>query len=92
MKKISLLLAFLGFIGLQVLFAQTREIKGAVTSTEDGGPIPGASVVVKGSTLGTVTDMDGKFTLKVPQSAQYLRVSFVGMVTTEVTITAATNY
>lgn len=92
MKKISLLLVFLGFIGLQVLFAQTREIKGAVTSTEDGGPIPGASVVVKGSTLGTVTDMDGKFTLKVPQSAQYLRVSFVGMVTTEVTITAATNY
>lgn len=92
MKKILLFLAFLGLIGLQVVFAQTREITGTVTSTEDGSPIPGASVVVRGSTLGTVTDMDGKFTLKVPQSAQFLRISFVGMVTTEVTLTAATNY
>jgi len=92
MKKIWLFLAFLGLIGMQVVFAQTREITGTVTSTEDGSPIPGASVVVKGSTLGTVTDMDGKFTLKVAQSAQFLRISFVGMVTTEITLTAATNY
>jgi len=62
MKKISLLLAFLGFIGLQVVFAQTRELSGVVTSSEDGSSIPGASVVVKGTTLGTVTDMEGKFT------------------------------
>jgi hypothetical protein len=92
MKKISLLLAFLGFIGLQVVFAQTREISGVVTSGEDGGTIPGASVVVKGTTLGTVTDMEGKFTLKIPTSAKTLAVSFVGMIATEVPITSAGDY
>src|SRR5674476_1567833 len=92
MRKISLLLAFLGFIGLQVVFAQTRDISGTVTSGEDGSSIPGTSIVVKGTTLGTVTDMDGKFTLKVPQSAKTLMISFVGMVSTEVPITGANNY
>jgi len=92
MKKISLLLAFLGFIGLQVLFAQTREISGAVTSGEDGSSIPGASIVVKGTTLGTVTDMDGKFTLKVPTNAKALLVTFVGMVSTEVPLTGSAKY
>ncbi len=92
MRKISLLLVFLGFIGLQVVFAQTRQITGIVTSGDDGTSIPGVSVVVKGSTLGTVTDMDGKFTLKVPQSAKTLSVSFVGMTNTEVTLSSASNY
>ncbi len=92
MKKISLLLIFLGWAGLQVLFAQAREISGTVTSGEDGSTIPGASVVVKGTTLGTVTDMDGTFTLKVTESAKALVVSFVGMVSAEVLITGATNY
>jgi len=92
MKKISLLLAFLGFIGLQVVFAQTRELSGVVTSSGDGSSIPGASVVVKGTTLGTVTDMEGKFTLKVPQSAKALMVSFVGMVSAEVPITGSAKY
>lgn len=92
MKKISLLLAFLGFIGLQVVFAQTRDLSGVVTSSEDGSSIPGASVVVKGTTMGTVTDMEGKFALKVPASAKTLLVSFVGMISTEVPITSSTNY
>ena len=92
MKKISLLLAFLGFIGLQVVFAQTREITGVVTSSEDGSTVPGASVVVKGTTLGTITDMDGKFSLKVPSSAKTLMVTFVGMNSAEILITGSTNY
>ena len=92
MKKISLLLAFLGFIGLQVVFAQTRELSGVVTSGEDGTSIPGASIVVKGTTLGTVTDMEGKFTLKVPQSAKALLVSFVGMKSSEVALANGSVY
>lgn len=92
MKKISLLLAFLGFIGLQVVFAQTREISGVVTSGEDGSSIPGASVVVKGTTMGTVTDMEGKFALKVPTSAKALLITFVGMISEEVSITGSANY
>ncbi len=85
MKKIALLLAFFA-IGLQVLVAQTKEISGTVTSADDGGAIPGVSVSVKGTTLGTITDMDGVFKLKVPQDAKILVFSFVGMTTQEVSI------
>lgn len=92
MRKISLLLVFLSFLGLQVVFAQTRQITGVVTSGDDGSSIPGVSVVVKGTTLGAITDMDGKFTLKVPESAKALTVSFVGMATTEVALTSASTY
>lgn len=83
MKKIALLLAFFAF-GLQVLMAQTKEVSGEVTSAEDGGAIPGVSVSVKGTTIGTVTDMDGVFRLKVPQGAKTLVLSFVGMTTQEI--------
>ena len=72
------MLAFFA-IGLQVLLAQTKEISGTVTSADDGGAaIPGVSVSVKGTTLGTITDMDGVFRLKVPQDAKALMFSFVG--------------
>jgi len=92
MKKISLLLAFLAFIGLQVVLAQTRDIAGTVTSAEDGSSIPGASVVIKGTTVGTITDMEGKFTLKAPLNAKAFIVTFVGMQTAEVPITNTNSF
>ncbi len=92
MRKISLLLVFLGFIGLQVVFAQTRTITGVVTSADDGLTLPGVSVVVEGSTLGIITDMDGKFTLKIPNSAKALLISFVGMASEKVIITNSNSY
>lgn len=85
MKKIALLLMFFT-IGLNVLWAQTREIQGSVSSADDGGSIPGVSVSVKGTTLGTITDMDGTFKLKLPQEAKTLVFSFVGMITQEVNV------
>jgi len=85
MKKIALLLAFFA-IGLQVLMAQTKEISGIVTSADDGGSIPGVSVSVKGTTLGTITDMDGKFRIKVPQDSKVLTFSFVGMASQDVVV------
>jgi len=90
MKKIALLLAFFA-IGLQVLMAQTKEITGKVTSADDGGAIPGVSVSVKGTTLGTITDMDGVYRLKVPQDAKSLFFSFVGMASQEVLINSQTT-
>lgn len=92
MKKVSLLLVFLSFIGMQVVFAQTREISGVVTSAQDGSTIPGASVFVKGTTLGTVTGNDGRFSLRIPESAKTLMVSFIGMTSIEVPITSAGTY
>lgn len=85
MKKIVLLLAFVA-LGLNVLLAQTKEITGNVTSADDGGSMPGVSISVKGSTLGTITDMNGKYILKVPGDAQALLFSFVGMASQEVAI------
>lgn len=90
MKKIALLLAFFA-IGLQVLMAQTKEISGTVTSSDDGGAIPGVSVSVKGTTLGTITDMDGAYRLKVPQDAKVLVFSFVGMSSQEAVIGTQTK-
>lgn len=85
MRKILLLgLAFL--MATASAFAQDRVVTGTVTSGEDGLPIPGASVVVKGTTIGTATDLDGKFTLNVPQQNNTLVFSFVGSEMQEVNI------
>jgi len=91
MKRIMLLFAFFA-IGLPVLLAQTKQITGKVTSSDDGSAIPGVSVVVKGTTLGTITNAEGAFTLKTPTSATTLVLSFVGMRTEEVALTSSTSY
>ena len=92
MKKIMLFLAVVLFMGGQLLYAQTKTLTGVVTSSEDGATVPGASIMVKGTTLGTITDIDGNFTLKVPDDAKTLVVSFVGMKTIEVPIGNQTTF
>jgi TonB-linked SusC/RagA family outer membrane protein len=71
---------------VEFTLAQTIEITGTVTSADDGSSIPGASVSVKGTTLGTITDMNGTYHIKVPDNAETLVFSFVGMQTKEVAI------
>ena len=88
MKK-GLLLFLVILMGTsQMLLAQTRSITGNVTSAEDGLPIPGVSVLVKGTTIGTVTTMDGDYQFNVPNDAETLTFSFVGMLTKEVELTS----
>ncbi|HNS29007.1 MAG TPA: carboxypeptidase-like regulatory domain-containing protein, partial [Tenuifilaceae bacterium] len=79
MKRLCVFLALLAFVGINILQAQTVQVTGTVTSAEDGMPIPGVSVMVKGTTIGTSTDIDGKYALSVPQTATVLVYSFVGM-------------
>ena len=68
-RKLMLLMTCL-FIGIGLVNAQISKVTGTVISEEDGLPVVGASILVKGTTTGTVTDMDGKFTLtNVPSSA-----------------------
>jgi len=82
-----ILFSLLGLLlGMQVAWAQSRTVSGTVTSAADGMGLPGVSVVVKGTTTGTQTDMNGKFTLKVPENAEILIFSFVGLATQEVEI------
>jgi hypothetical protein len=85
MKKLTFLFLCL-LIGIGLATAQTREITGSVISAEDDQPVIGASVIVKGTTTGTVTDYDGKFSLNVPTSAKTLVISYIGMESQEVAI------
>ena len=85
-RKLMLLLACL-FVGISLVTAQTQKVTGVVISEEDGQPVVGASVLVKGTTQGTITDVDGNFNLSnVPSSAKTLQISYIGMQTQEVTI------
>ncbi|MDX9855070.1 MAG: carboxypeptidase-like regulatory domain-containing protein, partial [Tenuifilaceae bacterium] len=86
MKRLCVFLAGLVLVGISFAQAQTVRITGTVTSSEDGMPIPGVSVVVKGTTIGGITDPDGKYGLNVPSDAQTLIYSFVGLKTQEVAI------
>ena len=79
MRKITILLAFLFFIGANFANAQTRTISGKVTGTSDGAGIPGVTVQVQGTTIGTVTDIDGNYTLDVAPDAVSLVYKYVGM-------------
>lgn len=75
-------------MGIGLATAQVQTVTGTVTSEEDGLPIVGASVTVKGTQLGTATDMDGHFTIaNVPASAKSIVVSYIGMDTQELHIT-----
>ncbi len=65
---------------------QKRDVSGAVRDAS-GAPIPGVSIVVKGTSMGALTDMDGKFKLTIPGDAKTLVFSFVGMKTQEIAFT-----
>ena len=91
MKKVVILLSCFFLLGLIGVYGQTRTITGKVVSSDDNTPIPGVSVSVKGTTLGTVTNMDGNYTLSVPQTATSLMYSFVGYRTIEVAIEGRSN-
>lgn len=87
MKKCGLLLLCLLAV-VHLAFSQTVKITGVVISAEDNEPVIGASVVAKGTTTGTVTDVDGRFSLEIPSTVKTLVVSFVGMQTQEAKATA----
>lgn len=85
MKRLTYLLLCL-FASIAFATAQTTKVTGTVISAEDDGPIIGASIVVAGTTIGTVTDYNGAFTLDVPSNAQKLIISYIGMKSVEVTV------
>jgi hypothetical protein len=69
---------------------KSKVLTGKVTD-DTGQTVPGASIVLKGTTTGTITDMNGGFSLSVPSDAKTLVISFVGMVTQEVVIGTKTT-
>ena len=69
-------------LSVTTAFGQERTISGVITSGEDGSTLPGVTVLVKGTTNGTITDIDGNYKISVPEDAT-LVVSFVGFKTEE---------
>jgi TonB-linked SusC/RagA family outer membrane protein len=87
MKKLILLIVLFVFISGYTLLAQTIVITGTVTSSVQGeGAIPGVTVTVKGTTVGAITDVNGKYSITAPQSATTLVFSYIGMKKQEVVI------
>lgn len=86
MKKITVVLLILLFMGNLGVFAQTKTVTGTVISSEDNMPIPGVSVSIKGTTLGTVSNIEGNYSIRVPGDDAVLVFSFIGMETKEVVV------
>ncbi len=85
-RKLTLLLTCL-FVGIGLVTAQNSRITGLVISEEDGQPVFGASISVKGTSLGAISDVDGKFSISnIPNSSKTLVISYIGMVSQEVAI------
>jgi TonB-linked SusC/RagA family outer membrane protein len=87
MKKLFLLIVLFVFMSGYTLLAQTIVITGTVTSSVQGeGAIPGVTISVKGTTVGAITDVNGKYSVSAPQTATTLIFSYIGMKRQEVEI------
>jgi TonB-linked SusC/RagA family outer membrane protein len=85
MRKFTTLLVFLLFAGLQVAFAQ-RTVTGRVTQAADNTPLAGVTVLIKGTTIGEITDSNGRFSFAVPNDQAILVFSSIGFETKEVLV------
>jgi len=83
MKKTLLFFVVAAFFICGSSFAQERTISGKLSAAEDGSSLPGVNIILKGTTVGTVTDIDGNYKLSVPAEGGILVFSFIGFVTQE---------
>ncbi len=79
----------LSYLGYQSV--GKSEVRGKVTSADDGSPLPGVNVVIKGTTVGTVTDVNGEYSIPLTSDAKSLVVSFVGYKSEEIVLGANNN-
>jgi len=84
MRKLTFLLACLLLVSVGLVNAQSKSISGKVLSAEDGQPIIGATVMVKGTTVGTITNVDGEFKISLQGNATNLLISYVGIKTVDI--------
>ena len=83
----NILLCFVLVFGtIFSLVAQSRMVSGRVTSDEEPDDIPGVNVLVKGTMVGSITDIDGNYSLSVPEGSNVLVFSFVGFETQEINV------
>src|SRR5882724_5893918 len=82
-KKLPFLFALLLFSS--GLFGQNRQVSGKIVSSDDGQPIAGVNVVIKGTAVGTSTDAEGKYSISA-KSGDIIAFSFIGLITKEVVL------
>ncbi|MXV52895.1 SusC/RagA family TonB-linked outer membrane protein [Pedobacter sp. HMF7647] len=73
------------YLFVNTVIAQTRSVTGVITASDDGAPVPGASVKIKGSSIGTLSDSNGKFSIPVPDNGT-LVISFIGYASQEILV------
>lgn len=89
---LNLMLVVLGIVGMSFQsIGQTKTVTGTLTDGTNGEPLIGATVLVKGTSTGTVTNVDGTFSIEVPNDNSLLEVSYVGFTTQEVQIGNQSN-
>lgn len=89
MKRLFLLLMSLVAISIGVVAQETRTIKGQVLYASDNEPLIGATILPATGEQGTVTDVDGKFVLRISAKVKKINVSYVGMITRQIDVTDA---
>ncbi len=89
MKRILLLVFYLLYFGMCIVEAQIQTISGTVEDAGSGIEIPGVSVVVKGTTLGTITDINGNYSIDIPENNVLLVFSCLGMKTLYLPVTGS---
>ena len=86
MKKLRDILTIVMILFGSLLTAQIKTITGVVTEAGTNDPIPGVTVVVKGTTIGTITMVNGTYSLSVPEETKALQYSFIGYITQNIPI------
>ena len=83
--KKAILLFLLTIFTCYASFAQNRQITGTVTSSDNGSPLPGVSIKIKGATGGAVTDINGSFKISAPENATLI-FSYIGYATQQIAV------
>jgi len=91
-KNLKILLFLIAALSTSVGYAQVKTITGKVTDAKTGEPLPGATIVVKGTTIGTTTNFDGDFNMNIPNDAQTLAIAFIGMKNMEIEVGSQTIF
>ncbi|WP_158861081.1 SusC/RagA family TonB-linked outer membrane protein [Lunatibacter salilacus] len=84
--RTALLAVLIILSATSLVHSQSRIVRGIVTSSEDGGPIPGVTILIRGTTQGTITDFDGRYEISVPADRNILVFRFVGLRSQEIAI------
>lgn len=85
-RNLLTLFMLVAFMSANIAFAQTRSVTGKVTGSDDGLPLPGVSILIKGTTQGAATDADGNYTLPGVSDNTVLIFRYLGYITQEITV------